>query len=77
MVCFQENNEVLDENGDVVDGVEGLLSDEESGQQICGLRISNFSETANFEKFGWWSCQMTDGRLDHIAFFVQNPSRSL
>ena len=47
-----ENGQVVDENSNIVAGVEALL--EINNLPVCGLKLTNFS--SNY--FGWWSCKM-------------------
>ena len=53
--------EVVDEDNNIVTGVEALL--EIDNLPVCGLKLTNF--TSNY--FGWWSCEM--GNNDPKSIF--------
>ena len=60
-ISVKNGQEVVDENNNIVTGVEALL--EIDNLPVCGLKLTNF--TSNY--FGWWSCEM--GNNDPKSIF--------
>ena len=60
-ISVKNGQEVVDEDNNIVTGVEALL--EIDNLPVCGLKLTNF--TSNY--FGWWSCEMRN--IDSKSIF--------
>jgi hypothetical protein len=71
-ISVKNGQEVVDEDNNIVTGVEALL--EIDNLPVCGLKLTNF--TSNY--FGWWSCEMGNNDPKYIfhkgTFKINKPN---